>query len=300
MGLGLLLATPLASVHAQPAPGQVAFAKFSPLPVHPGAALAMPTGESLPFGQPLAVEGFGTGDDADAVRLRLEDGRVVWVHHPDLFIPAQEDYVVSGQGYRTQERPRLRLWRGQSTLSEFLTQADLATAPADFQEVLSERPRGDLRLPVYARDVVDVRGRRGVRVASVMLPIHGDVMAAFDQVRGTSKTRHQLRFLFDVSGDALPFSLATAKQFQSQLRRRLAGSDATYEITVTLFGANLARGYAQTGVAELTDIAARIHGPAWQGPSRTAAEGAPCGDGRAGWCDAVEPGGGVLGDRSAR
>ncbi|MBY6153366.1 hypothetical protein KUV47_09090 [Vannielia litorea] len=236
------------------APGTVAFPKFSPLPGHRSPALDDPTPQQAEFGVPLRVLAFSER------ALQMNDGtKTFWVDRADVLTLPSARYLDSAPGYKLKERPRIRFWRSVSSLTEFLSRADLNRAGAEFEEIIIEKPRHDLKLPILAEDFADVLGERTVEVAAVMVPILKPVAEKFDKARKVSGTTHRITFVLDVSGDAKEFTQDSFHHLQRLLERRLADSGASYHFRAVFFGSQYRRGYVTSNAETLSEIAREMH-----------------------------------------
>jgi len=110
-----LMAAALGLLAPEAGAQDIAYPRFSPLPVRQ-AADADPTPLSLPFGVPLRVVERGT----DHVLVLLADGRQVRVRPGDVVIPAGTAQAVAGPGFGIEGRVRLSFWDSPLRAQGFL------------------------------------------------------------------------------------------------------------------------------------------------------------------------------------
>jgi len=235
---------------------QAGFAKFSPLVVFDTPQLAAPRHLDVKFGAPLALL-----EQTDTAARIVLDGEQVWVHRADLLIPETPRYVIAGKGFGAEKRPLLRFWQSLSVATEFLSAVDVRRDAPNLEEVRTDARLRDLRLPVLARDVVDASGLRPVTLAAVMLPLSVAVTTRFDQMRGAQQRRYDIALVVDASPDAVTFSADTADYIYRQIGQYLRKSGDSFDISVTLFGANFWTGVEPLGVMDEPRIIARVKGP---------------------------------------
>lgn len=238
---------------------EVGFAKFSPLPVFATPGLKDGQPRDMEFGAPLAV----TERTPLAARIGTGDA-AYWVHIADLMMPETERYMAAGTGFGVDKRPVLRFWRSLGVATEFLSASDVRSAAPDLEEIRTDQRLRKLRLPMLARDTVDVMGARPVQLAAVMLPVHGAVATRFDQMRGAQQRRYHVSLVVDASPDAVTFSAETADYLYRQIGRYLRQSGDEFALDLTLFGANFWGGVEQVGQLEDARIRDAVTGP--EGP----------------------------------
>ena len=105
-------------------PAVYAFAKASPLTVFDTPELNNGRKENFEFAKAYEV----SEETSDAIRLKLGDGKLVYVRSAHLTITRTPQWLTTTPGYETRERARIRLWESGVKISQFL--AGIQTAGA--------------------------------------------------------------------------------------------------------------------------------------------------------------------------
>lgn len=209
-----------------------AYAKFSPMLVSTSTDVTSTEPVKVDFGTVLPVLEV----KEEMARIILEDAQY-WVRKADIFRVNQPDLVEGQAGFSASERPAIRMWSSVSTATEFLEASNVRNALPDFQEVLTGQRLKNVRLPVVARDTVDVMGSSSVTMAAVMIPISRASVGEFDKLRGAQSKNFELTFVVDASPDAVDFSVPQAETTRAFIARLLQSNGDAFTENLVFYGA---------------------------------------------------------------
>jgi hypothetical protein len=212
------------------------FAKASPLLVADNPALTGAKSESFEFGTAYEV----TEQKPDYVKFRRTDGSTGYVRPAHVSIVGYAKWLTTTGGFGTAERARVRFWESSTKLSELLSGTRPLASQFDYQEFFEEAPNFPVALPLMETDTIDLlNGTRQVRIASVLIPISKEMVAAFEKAKGGVDKPLDLYFLLDVSGSTREFLESAMVGFVKAIGRNEALRKKLNAVHVTTFAASL-------------------------------------------------------------
>jgi len=131
-----------------------AFAYASPLTVFDTPELNHGRKENFEFARAYEV----SEETSDAVRIKLGDGKFVYVRSAHLTIAHTPQWLTTTPGYETAERARIRLWESGVRISQFLAGIHTAGAQWDYEEYFDTTPNYSLSLPIIETDSLELLG----------------------------------------------------------------------------------------------------------------------------------------------
>ncbi|WP_133511097.1 hypothetical protein [Candidatus Thiosymbion oneisti] len=176
-----------------------AFARVGPMETFATDRLQAGRNTEVKFGNKypvLAVED-------QAVRLCI-DHVPHWARRSQVLLTDTPSWVVAQEDTKAAERPRIRFWRSQQDLNAHLSEDSAAKAPPDYEEVISRREFGKIRLPVSHQDVLQTSlNTVQLRVASVLVPFLNAAVEDYRRLR--LQQQADLILLLDLSGSTAGF-----------------------------------------------------------------------------------------------
>lgn len=229
---GLLCAATLgASLLCGTAPAQdLAYPRYSPLPVRDAVAPDGTPGRSIPFafGAALPVLEQGQGHAV----VVLQDGSQVRVRLSDLFIPPTPSHVRPGAAFVTQDRARLSFWDSPLRAEGFLRDGPSAQT----RPILQEIGAGGVPalLPVSETIEVPVRADRTVLLAEGLVPMPGETLALLDDADAAAARPVTLHVIVDGSDYTRDFSQRQLQDLSRMIEAQAADAAALPQVSLTV------------------------------------------------------------------
>jgi hypothetical protein len=189
------------------------------------------------------------------VKLKLPGGQIDYVRPAHVAVVPARQYIVTTEGFKKDDRPRLRFWESGVKLNEFLAGNNTSESQWDYEEYFDKAPNFQIKLPYIEADTLDLLGgNRQITICSVMLPISRDMLAAFQKARVGGDLMMDMYLLADNSGSTKDFLENAIGELGKLLVRNDAVRTRIHKLVVTTFGLGHMKKGVSRGAVQLGDL----------------------------------------------